>query len=87
MCDCYTGKCETCGCDIAIHIADFCTGRENAFPYCPRCTRKIIKQGLPTQMRVFKEDISREDQVAGRKIGQEVVILCNDFNAYGVHLN
>ena len=40
-------------------------------------------------MKVFREKISRKDQVDGgiRAIGQEVVILCKNFDAYGVHLN
>lgn len=44
MCDCYTAKCAGgCEANIEMHIADFCTARENVHPYCISCTRKLAK--------------------------------------------
>lgn len=87
MCDCYTAKCEMCGCNIQIHIADFCTERENVHPHCHRCTRKIKKAGIPKAAQTIYEKIGRIAQVDGGKKGQEVIILCDDPKAYGIHLN
>ena len=87
MCDCYTAKCELCGCKISLHIADFCTKRENVHPYCNRCSRKLVK---PVAAKIFKDKITDTEQVEGtqaKHIGQEVVILCGDSDAYGIHLN
>ena len=36
MCDCYTGKCESCGIEIPIHIGDFSVPRECVEIYCPK---------------------------------------------------
>lgn len=37
MCDCYSHKCFFCDNEISIHIADFCTKRENLIIICPDC--------------------------------------------------
>ena len=38
MCDCYETKCNGCkSMAIQVHIADFCTPRENVKVYCPFC--------------------------------------------------
>lgn len=92
MCDCYTTKCETCGCSISIHIADFCTDRENVHPYCPECTLQIINKGIPSDLKVFRDTIEddRDDyplQVENGEKGEDDIILCDDLNAYGIHLN
>jgi hypothetical protein len=90
MCDCYCHKCEGCGCDISIHIADFCTPRENIHPYCPRCTKKLKKQGIPKSAQMFTDTVTtsgKYSEVEGGKKGQEVIILCDDPDAYGVSLN
>lgn len=90
MCDCYTDKCETCGCKMAIHIADDCTDRKNIHPYCPRCTKKLKKAGIPEGVKVFEDDVVRfgkYGQVDGGKKGDTVIILCDDPEAYGVELN
>lgn len=91
MCDCYTAKCEGCGCEMEIHIADFCTARENVHPYCTRCTKKWRKRKEIPSGLVFVDKVSRQEpncvQVKGAKIGENVVILCDDLRAYGVHLN
>ena len=76
-----------CKCDIEIHIADFCTKKENVHPYCNRCTRKLVK---PIAAKIFRDKITSLDQIEGIKskhIGQEVIILCDDASAYGVYLN
>ena len=39
MCDCYGHKCETCDNLISMHIADWCTIRENVHVFCPACVR------------------------------------------------
>ena len=89
MCDCYSDFCDGCGCDMSIHIADFCTERENIHPFCNRCTRIIKKQKdrIKKSAKVFKDTITLSDQVPGGKMGEEVIILCDDPTAYGVHLN
>ncbi len=87
MCDCYTTECTLCGCKMELHIADFCTEQKNVHPYCNRCTRKLVK---PVAAKIFKDKITDLDQVEGTKakhIGQEVIILCGDASAYGIHLN
>jgi len=38
-------------------------------------------------MKVFEDKIERTDQVEGGIIGENIVILCKDFDAYGVNLN
>ncbi len=89
MCDCYTAKCELCGCDISLHIADFCTKRENVHPFCNRCTRKL-KLAKPKTAKIFVDKITDLEQVEGTKakhIGQKVIIFCDDVDAYGIHLN
>ena len=92
MCDCYSGKCEKCGCKMEIHIADFCTPRENVHPYCTRCTRKIKKKGIPLKTQKVFEDVvtrvtSNIEQVEGGHIGDPVIFLCDDPRAYGIGLN
>lgn len=87
MCDCYIAKCVLCGCEISIHIADFCTQRKNVHPYCNRCSRKLIK---PVAAKIFEDKITDLMQVEGTKskhIGQKITILCEDSIAYGIHLN
>jgi hypothetical protein len=37
MCDCYAHKCLFCENKISIHIADYCTKRENIAVICPDC--------------------------------------------------
>lgn len=87
MCDCYTGKCVTCGCDVSMHIADFCTDRDNVHVYCHRCARKVKKSGVPESKQIIWEAITSKRQVEGGKKGEEVLILCDDPKAYGIHLN
>ena len=87
MCDCYTAKCENCGCDMSLHIADFCTKRENVHPYCNRCSRQVKH---PKAVKVFEVKITHVRQIQSTKphqIGQRVVILCDDAKAYGIALN
>lgn len=36
MCDCYEQKCEQCNEIIPVHIADFCTPRENLQVFCEK---------------------------------------------------
>jgi len=92
MCDCYTAKCENCGCLIGIHIADSCTSRENVHPYCNRCTRKI-KRGtipIPDHVKLFLDVIRNNGKygaVEGGKKGEDVYIYCDDIRAYGIYLN
>lgn len=87
MCDCYTAKCGGCGCSISMHIGDFCTSRQNVHPYCPRCTRKLKKNGIPKAAQIFEDTIDDKYQVDGGRKGQKVIILCDDPDAYGVYLN
>ena len=85
MCDCYSAKCEGCGCNMSIHIADFCTPREKVHPYCPRCTRKF--KGKYPKGKVFEDEVTYPREVEGSKRGQKVVIICDDKKAYGIALN
>ena len=87
MCDCYIAKCVLCGCEMSLHIADFCTQRKNVHPYCNRCTRKLVN---PVAVKIFEDKITFPLQVEGTKakhIGQKVIILCSDSNAHGIYLN
>ena len=34
MCDCFNPRCHLCETRLSLHIADFCTGRENVEVYC-----------------------------------------------------
>ena len=97
MCDCYTTECAACDCEMDIHIGDFCTGRENIHPYCPKCTKEMIKvralsvgKGQKQKDRIFVEVLEcggRLSGVQGGRKGQIVIILCDDMGAYGIHLN
>lgn len=92
MCDCYSGKCENCGCRMEIHIADYCTPRENVHPYCQRCSRKMMLGTLPRPKKgiLFLDSISGDGKyspVEGGRKGQMVKIFCDDPDAYGIHLN
>jgi len=86
MCDCYTEKCTICGCKISIHIADYCTSRDNITAYCHRCAKKI-KSIAPDIPHIIREEITHHRQVEGGKKGAKVLILCSDPKAYGIHLN
>lgn len=75
---------------MEIHISDFCTMREYVHPYCDQCTRKLDSKVIHQSAQVFRDTVSRGGQysdVAKGKKGAEVVILCDDPNAYGIHLN
>ena len=90
MCDVYTRKCETCERDISVHIADFCTKRENVHPYCPPCARKLKKGGIPSTVKMFEEILTNSGKwcgVQGGRKGQKVIFLCDDKDAHGVGLN
>jgi hypothetical protein len=80
-----------CYCDIALHIADFCTQQENVIPYCHRCTRKIEKGKInpPKNCKVFDDEVNStcDGGIQGIKLGDKVKIYCKDKNAYGIHLN
>lgn len=91
MCDCYFAKCAHCGCDISLHITDFCTDRKNVFPFCHRCTRKI-KQGKlkpPANCQCFCDEAGKvcDGEIQGIRCGDKVHIYCDDKKAYGIHLN
>ena len=85
MCDIWNAHCTICKCDMMIHIADFCTKRKNVHPYCPKCIGNINKRTA----KVFADTITVDDnfQVDGGKLGEKVLILCDDPTAYGIHLN
>ncbi len=97
MCDCYTTGCVGCNCEMDIHIGDFCTERKNVHPYCPECTKELIRsrtldcrKGHPQNKKIFVEILGfggRDSGVRGGRKGQIVIILCDDMNAYGIHLN
>lgn len=90
MCDCYTGECTNCGCDIPLHIADFCTPKENVIPYCSRCTKKIVRGKLqpPPDCKVF-DDVAEGWYPRNFHLrkGSKVKIYCKDKSAYGIALN
>lgn len=88
MCDCYGHECAGgCGRLISMHISDYCTERENVHPYCPTCTRKLSKKKIAAAVRVFWDNVEDNGQVDRAHKGSKVVILCDDPEAYGVHLN
>ncbi len=90
MCDCYTTGCKNCGCDISIHIADFCTPRDTVVAFCSRCTKKIVRGKLkpPAGWKVFDAtaEISYPRNFHLHK-GGKVKLYCRDHKAYGIHLN
>jgi len=111
MCDCYEHKCESCATRIQLHIADFCTRRENVHVYCPQCVRAgdVLRpytrtyqwkgegrscstwKGTPCA-QVFVDTVAMPQQILlGEKAvgvpGEVVLILCDDPQAYGIHLN
>lgn len=88
MCDCYTDKCINCEREIQIHIADYCTPRENVRVYCPKCIDKLRTGVIGS--KVFVDRVSRGGkwgQGEGLRKGQLVIIICNDPGAYGINLN
>jgi len=90
MCDCYMAKCANCDCEIPLHIADFCTPRENVIPYCPRCSKKIAKGTITAPEHKFTvvdvAEINYGKDIHIKK-GDRVCIFCTDENAHGIHLN
>lgn len=47
MCDCYQALCSSCQqVLVSTHIADFCISRKDLHVICPRCTPKILTEGL-----------------------------------------
>lgn len=89
MCDCYMGECANCGCEMSLHIADFCTPRDRVIPYCPRCTKKIVRGKLqpPEGCKVFDEVSEITERSLHIKRGDKVKLYCKDTSAYGIHLN
>lgn len=91
MCDCYCHKCEGCDHEISIHVADFCTERENIKVYCPNCLMKLPAIDS-SRTKVFIDKIDDNEQIINRKKherikGKPVVILVKDMKAQGIHLN
>lgn len=71
MCDCYEEKCSepSCSVTIPIHIADFCTSRDNIKVYCKKhitekCLIFSLKEGsggrYPKNYKVGFEVIDKE---------------------------
>lgn len=94
MCDCYIGTCHDCGCEISIHIADFCTDRSKVHPFCPKCTDRLDKNEILKYPVVFTDKGVKDDGCWCMKIEdndkrklKRVVFLCDDEDAYGIHLN
>jgi len=83
MCDCYSVKCENCDNKIAIHIADFCTQRENIKVYCPDCVT------LETHFEVVRGPVifRKNGSEIKRHTGKRVLFICSDPKAYGICLN
>jgi len=88
---------------IQIHIADFCVPRKSVQAFCPKCVKSWAKEGSYEQMydgkkckKVFLDQVVIGESViypsVGKKFikarkGDVVVILCDDEDAYGIHLN
>ena len=94
MCDCYVTKCSGCRCEISIHVADFCTARENVHPYCPDCTKKLTIEDILNYQRVFMDEGILDDgcwcmdmEEIKDPVRGKVFFLCTDPDAYGIHLN
>ena len=87
MCDCYTARCESCGRGVELHIADFCTTRNNVHVYCPHCLKKVPAGQANMARRIFRCMVEERRQVEGGRVGQEVLILVDDEDAHGIHLN
>ena len=100
MCDCYETKCAGgCGTSVSVHIADWCTKRDNVEAFCPICTRRFLKhktkKGWPKQIDgkwVSTDRAGWEEQYqvwtcSAHKKSGEVLLLCTDREAYGVYFN
>lgn len=100
MCDCYCPKCLFCDNKVSIHIADFCTPRENVDIICPDCqTYENLCTGenkglnIAKYKKLFIDYIFCRMQIVegklkdGRYKGKPVIFLCKDSNAYGISLN
>jgi hypothetical protein len=94
MCDCYGHKCESCENVIAVHIADFCTDRENLKVYCPDCLDAIPETDA-NAVNVFFSKVEDPEVIMNEKwkrvhrsyIGKIVVFICSDKKAHGIYLN
>jgi len=74
MCDCYQAPCEVCGKPLPIHIADFCTDRENVKVWCHE---DIDKSNAGSTIHWYGEE---DNQIS-------MAILVLDKDAYGIYPN
>lgn len=77
MCDCYSAGCEECGKAIPIHIADFCTDRENVKAWCPEHINYA-----PINANTTRYTLTDDEYVKGI-----IAIEILDETSYGIHPN
>ena len=92
MCDCYNHKCKFCENELSIHIADYCTGRDNIIVVCPDCLKRRRVIAISKYARLYINWIEDRMQLFGkladgRYKGKIVLIFCKDPEGYGIHLN
>ena len=99
MCDCYASKCLFCDNKISIHVADFCTPREDIDVICPDCqTYENICTGenkglnITKYKKLFIDYLFDKCQIVEGKLkggykGRPVIFLSRDSKSYGIHLN
>ena len=89
MCDCYMHPCEFCGRKISLHIADYCTDRENIKVFCSKCAEKAktFNKVINAPIIINETIECNDEENYGGKIGEVVLIVCYDKDAYGIHLN
>lgn len=94
MCDCYGHKCLFCENKLIIHIADFCTARENIAVVCPDCISGWFDKGIHISKykKLWIDKIEFREQVFGklkdgRYKGKNVLLFSKSIQAYGICLN
>lgn len=94
MCDCYGQKCKFCKNKLSIHIADYCTSRENVAVICPDCIDGWLDKGIHISKykKIWVDKIESREQVfgklkSGKYKGRIVLLLSKAATAYGICLN
>jgi hypothetical protein len=93
MCDCYEIKCESCGANIAIHIANFSAGRNQTKGWCHKCHDALWEYLEKTAGRIgpyllFSDRITMPEQVGNATradVSKTIFFLVQQPS--GIHLN
>jgi len=84
MCDVYTAQCESCGREVEVHIADFCTAEDNVRVFCPtvRC-----QHAAATAWEVCGKKVQRFHKAEYDGDPDVYTFLVDDEDAYGICVN